>query len=264
MRCEGDILFQRADHASPATQSEQFLRDEGLPLILWQSEFLKRLEDDVFGFHLLSLLPHQGCGNSAEMSRKHGQRLRHDAPHGFEQTLLAQWHWPVGDALIEVGTGEADQWRMNQQIDVDAVVGEHRIARPLRCARRGCGLRLHAGQAGVPQRLGCVHAEHAGGGGGQVRAEGGEPVPFFDLPGDVDAVRTSRARDEHDAPELLTRDPAREDGGVGLAPEDVINVFIQDTLAGALGLVGFLGQKGLGTEEVAAFDHCFFKPLVLE
>jgi hypothetical protein len=102
------------------------------------------------------------------------------------------------------------------------------------------------------------------GGRRKVRAEGFEPVPFLDLPGDVEAVHAAHAGDEQGTAKLAAGELARDDLGIRLAGEHIVDVVIKDAAACAVTLVAFFGKEGLRFEEVCCFYHGRLELLMLE
>jgi hypothetical protein len=98
----------------------------------------------------------------------------------------------------------------------------------------------------------------------KVRAKRFEPVPFLDLPGDIEAIHAAHARNEQGTAKPAAGELARDDLCIQLTAENVVDVVLKNTTACAVTLIGFLGKKGLRFEEMRRLDNGGLELLMLK
>jgi hypothetical protein len=123
--CERRIVFQHVHHACPAGESEQFCGEECVPVVFVHAQPIEHLEDDFGWVEAEAGLSLELVFHPVEVIGEHRGGAAHDVSRALEKAFFTVWHWPIGDALIQVSAGQADEWGVNNVIEVDAETAGH-------------------------------------------------------------------------------------------------------------------------------------------
>lgn len=121
VRGERGFVFQHVHHARPSWEREQFGGDQIIPVRLWDSESIQHFETNFIRSQAEPGLPFELAFHAVKVAWKESGSLAHDGARALEQSFLAIGHWPISDALIQVGSGKTDQGRVDNIIESDAV-----------------------------------------------------------------------------------------------------------------------------------------------
>ena len=94
-------------------------------MVFVHAQPIEHLEDDFGWVEAEAGLSLELVFHPVEVIGEHRGGAAHDVSRALEKAFFTVWHWPIGDALIQVSAGQADEWGVNNVIEVDAETAGH-------------------------------------------------------------------------------------------------------------------------------------------